>query len=194
MHNVAAYYPNIARVHKLGYSHENRPIEMLQIGYPIDKTDKKAVFIDAGMHAREWASHSTAVYFIYKLVSSLDTRPELRKYINNLTWYIVPAVNPDGYEYTRNSTRPEVDLNRNFNFFWGEYGSSKFPCHETYAGRSQFSEPETKAISKFLYEHRHNIKAYITMHTYSQLWIHSYSHMVRTYPPDLKELVSKYHE
>ncbi|PJI37256.1 hypothetical protein CTI14_65690 [Methylobacterium radiotolerans] len=36
-------------------------------------------------------------------------------------------------------------MNRNFNTFWGQGGSSTDPCNETYMGRSAASEPEEPA-------------------------------------------------
>lgn len=36
----------------------------LQIGNPIHRTDKRIVWIDGGIHAREWAAVHTALYFI----------------------------------------------------------------------------------------------------------------------------------
>ncbi len=45
---------------------------------------------------------------------------------------------------------PGVDLNRNFDFRWGDLnGSSSDPCADTYHGPSAESEPETKAVSEY---------------------------------------------
>lgn len=51
-----------------------------------------------------------------------------------------------------------VDLNHNWHFNWGRKGSSKAPCNEFFAGPTSFSEPETRAISKFLMDYRKQIK------------------------------------
>ena len=64
-----------------------------------------------------------------------------------------------------------VDMNRNWNFHWGEIGASDDPCHETYAGPRPFSEPETRAISDFIMDRKDRIKLYLTMHAYSQMWL-----------------------
>ncbi|CDW57097.1 zinc carboxypeptidase superfamily [Trichuris trichiura] len=213
LYSVQRRYPDIARVHIIGYSHENRPILTIQIGYPLTNNENNAIWIDAGMHAREWASQTSAVYIIFKLVTEFSNRSRMRKYIYNLTWYITPVANPDGYEYTRSSTKPDVrlwrknrsptecygktnfcckgvDLNRNFDFYWGGAGSSNFPCEDTYGGKEPFSEPESRAIRDFVWAKRSTIKAFITIHTYSQLWIHPYSHKRHTYPDDLPDLRS----
>lgn len=38
--------------------------------------------------------------------------------------------------------------------------------------------------------YRGRIDAFVTLHTYSQLWIHPYGHRKDTYPGDIRELVS----
>ena len=80
--------------------------------------------------------------------------------------YITPMMNPDGYEFSRRSSRTRlwrknrrlnsdgsygVDLNRNWDEHWGIYGTTKTKTRsEVYCGTAPFSEPETKAISDFV--------------------------------------------
>lgn len=54
-----------------------------------------------------------------------------------------------------------TDPNRNWNYRWNEAGASQSPCSDVYAGPRSFSEPETKALSKFLMEHKKNFKVTI---------------------------------
>ncbi|CAB3408512.1 unnamed protein product [Caenorhabditis bovis] len=195
----------------IGTTIEGRKIQGLKFGR--DTPDKKIVVIDAGIHAREWAAIHTASYFINLLVNTRDTDPQVRAYLDSLVIYIFPVLNPDGYEYTRtertnprarmwrksrsprqcafdgsrNSCCMGVDLNRNFDFRFAEIGSSRYPCSEIYHGSSAFSEPETKAYSIFLTSLKGRLEAYITLHSYSQLWIYSYSHRRFTYAPDIDE-------
>jgi len=132
--------------------------------------------------------------------------------VKELNFYIVPLLNPDGHEYSRSSTDPDirmwrknrspnsigcsnqakccmgVDLNRNFDFHWGETGASRDTCEEIYQGSTPFSEPEARAVRDFILSHKTDIQAVITMHTYSQIWIHPYGHLRNQYPPDVSEL------
>lgn len=74
-------------------------------------------------------------------MSDQDVQPLLHE----IDIFVVPNVNPDGYEFTRNEDRlwrktvsPHgrcngVDLNRNFPFFWGAGGTSDNPC-DKYVG------------------------------------------------------------
>lgn len=51
-----------------------------------------------------------------------------------------------------------VDADRNWDYRWGEQDSSRDPCMDNYAGPHPFSEPETRAVSEFLTEHKGQIK------------------------------------
>lgn len=84
------------------------------------------IFVDAGIHAREWAAPITALYLMKKIVEHENT---LHK---KISIYIIPVVNPDGYEYSHTvdrfwrKTRSRIngtecvgtDANRNFNSHW----------------------------------------------------------------------------
>jgi murein tripeptide amidase MpaA len=212
MRTIEKKHPEFAKVYTIGFTHEGRPIEMLKIGYPLTKRGKKAVWIDAGIHAREWPSSTTAIYFMQQLASKYGTDPLITQYVQELNWYIVPLLNPDGHEYSRSSTEPDVrmwrknrapntiacgnrnpcckgvDLNRNFDFHWGETGASTEPCEEVYQGSTPFSEPEARAVRDFINNHKNDIQAVITMHTYSQIWIHPYGHLRSQYPADVSDL------
>uniref|UniRef100_A0A0R3RJX2 Peptidase_M14 domain-containing protein n=1 Tax=Elaeophora elaphi TaxID=1147741 RepID=A0A0R3RJX2_9BILA len=143
--DIQRFYPTMAKVFTIGRTYEGRDIKGIKIGNPIDKTDKRIVWIDGGIHAREWASIHTVLYFIDQLIAQYGTDPQITSYVDMLNFYIVPVVNPDGYEYSRSDQSPHarfwrknrgkavcskdrwhrkrccsgVDLNRNFDFYWG---------------------------------------------------------------------------
>uniref|UniRef100_A0A1I7UAZ1 ShKT domain-containing protein n=2 Tax=Caenorhabditis tropicalis TaxID=1561998 RepID=A0A1I7UAZ1_9PELO len=215
MRTIEFYYPRIAKIVRIGATHEGKPIEGLKIGAR-SSHKKRAVWVDGNIHAREWASSHTALYFINQLVSEYGKDPTITNYVDTLDFYIVPCLNPDGYEYTRSSPIPSVrlwrknrspevcrpslwggekccqgvDLNRNFRFHWAERGSSYEPCSNIYHGEEVFSEPETKAIRNFLgnSEMKDRVDAFVTLHSYAQLWIYPYSHEEQNYPEDIGEL------
>jgi carboxypeptidase A4 len=113
-----------------------------------------------GIHAREWISPASVTYIIKELVENRQNN----LWADKMDFYVVPVLNPDGYEYThtndrlwrKNRRNPQLggcagtDLNRNFGYKWGGLGSSKNPCAETYAGTAAFSEPESKAIRDYV--------------------------------------------
>lgn len=81
--------------------------------------------------------------------------------------------------------REEVTLHL---FVTGE-GASPYECKETYCGPYPESEPEVKAVARFVRDHKDIIKAYITMHSYSQLVLFPYSYTMDR-SKDHDELVS----
>ncbi|VDL72279.1 unnamed protein product [Nippostrongylus brasiliensis] len=83
-----------------------------------------------------------------------------------------------------------VDLNRNFDWFWGEIGSSSDRCSEIYQGKSPFSEAEARAVKDMMFspELRGKVDAFLTLHTYSQMWIHPFSHQRKTVPEDITDI------
>ena len=124
--------------------------------------NRPAVWIDGGIHAREWISPATGHYseflkgkplfhyFVISVAVSLIIRELVEDYdnnrdiVDNLDVYIMPVANPDGYEYSRTTDRMwrktrsgsgsciGVDPNRNWGYKWGGQGASRDPCRETY--------------------------------------------------------------
>ncbi|XP_076167268.1 carboxypeptidase B isoform X2 [Ptiloglossa arizonensis] len=85
-----------------------------------------------------------------------------------------------------------VDPNRNFGYHWGEMeegGASPDPCHETYAGPHAFSEPETKAMADYILANKQNIRMYLTLHSYSQMWLVPWGYTYAK-PSDYTDLVN----
>lgn len=60
--------------------------------------------------------------------------------------------------------------------FIAAIGASSNPCMETYCGSSPESEIEVKNVANFIRMHKSDIKAYITIHSYSQLVLFPYSY------------------
>ncbi|XP_076350580.1 carboxypeptidase A2-like [Tachypleus tridentatus] len=77
--------------------------------------DKPIVWIDSGIHARECISVTTAVYIATQLVEKYNSEKDVKLLVDSYEWYILPCVNPDGYEYSHTkmllshrSTRSEI--------------------------------------------------------------------------------------
>ncbi|XP_071064375.1 carboxypeptidase B2 isoform X2 [Dasypus novemcinctus] len=117
-----------------------------------------------------------------------------RLYTNLLShtdFYVMPLVNVDGYDFSWKENRMwrknrsshgnnrciGTDLNRNFaSKHWCGEGASSSPCSETYCGPFPESEPEVKAVADFLRRNIKHIKAYISVHSYSQHILFPYSY------------------
>ncbi|XP_058127314.1 zinc carboxypeptidase-like [Anopheles ziemanni] len=150
--------------------------------------ENTAIFLECGIHAREWISPASCTFVLNELLTS--TRPDVRNLADNFNWFIFPVVNPDGYRYTferdrlwRKNTRPYglclgVDLNRNFASDWNGPGASSDPCRYDFAGGSEVSEPETQALTKFLRANvaEQRIRTYFSIHSFSQLIMFPYGY------------------
>ncbi|XP_012288601.2 carboxypeptidase B [Orussus abietinus] len=175
---------------EIGKSYENRSIYGVKISS--SATPKPIVLIDAGIHAREWIAPTTALYTITQLAEN-KTNSNLYK---NVDWFIIPSLNPDGYEFSHTDYRMwrktrsvnnfsscyGVDANRNFGLKWMTVGASSNPCSDTYAGPKPFSEPETQALRDFALSKKGLVKAYLTLHSYGQYFLHPWG-----YTSDLPE-------
>lgn len=67
--------------------------------------NKPALWLDAGIHAREWIAPATAVWIINELASKHETDSEVKGLLEKYDWYILPVANPDGYEFCWYSNR-----------------------------------------------------------------------------------------
>jgi len=188
-------YPDLVSVGSAGNSVEGRPLKYIKIssGNP----NAKSFWIDGGIHAREWIAPAVATYIINEFV---ENRDQYTSILDNMDFYILPVVNPDGYEYTHRAERlwrknrsrnyycPGTDLNRNWGYKWGGLGTSKQNCKEIYRGTGPFSEPETRAVSNLVFSKRANMKAFVTFHSYGQYILIPYGYDHNAYPADFADL------
>ena len=96
-------YPELVSTEVIGKSYEGRTMRILKICRGGTCGQKPAMWIDAGIHSREWVTSSTATYIMNELVENGENYP--LEIIDQLDWYILPVLNPDGYEYSRTSDR-----------------------------------------------------------------------------------------
>jgi murein tripeptide amidase MpaA len=124
---LASNYPQYVTREVIARTFEGRDVFALKIssgGFG----RKPIVFMDGGMHAREWVSQATVTYFLHRLIEDPEVRSEL---LENVDWIIIPNLNPDGYTWSYNQNRMwrqnrnminstclGVDLNRNFRYSW----------------------------------------------------------------------------
>jgi len=193
-------YQNITSSEIIGRTHEGRPIQAVKISQhgQVDGS-RPIIFIDAGIHAREWITHMSAIYILHNLV---ERSHEHRDILTTVDFIVVPVVNPDGYEFSHtqfrlwrknrrvppNSECVGVDLNRNYGFKW--QNKTDF-CALTYPGPAAFSEPETQAIRKVFLQYRGHIKLYFSLHSYGNLVLYPYGYVTDR---ELRENVTNWQE
>ncbi|MFW6304334.1 MAG: M14 family zinc carboxypeptidase [Candidatus Saliniplasma sp.] len=176
-------YPELVSKINIGNSWEGRDLWVLEITSEEDVqvNDKPEIFVDGGMHAREWSGPQVASYFTWRLVNEYDTNETVNWLLNNRRVFVMPMVNPDGYIYdgdgnyeerdswrkNRNDSTPTtavgVDLNRNWDIDW-ESGNDD-PYAADYKGESPFSEYETKNMRDFILAN--DVDTYQNLHSYA---------------------------
>jgi murein tripeptide amidase MpaA len=178
-------YPSLTTAKtNIGNSLEGRAIWALKISdNPDVDEDEPEVFYNALIHAREPIGMEVLLYFMKNLLQNYGTDSLSTYLVNNRELWFVPVINPDGYEYNR-QTDPNgggmwrknrrncgggdwgIDLNRNWGYMWGydDEGSSPYCSDETYRGNSAFSEPETQVLRNFI-NSRH-FRMVLDNHTY----------------------------
>ncbi|CAH3148707.1 unnamed protein product, partial [Pocillopora meandrina] len=175
---------NIIRMHSLGKSYENRDQYILQI-QANHQVIKPLVFINCGTHAREWISPASCIYIIDQIVSQYGKDPNVTALLDKIDLAIVPVFNVDGYVYTwtqdrlwRKNRSPNhgslcfgTDLNRNWQFSWGDHGASENPCSFIYQGSSAMSEKEVQNLDRFLKSQLKRLAGFLDVHSYSQMWM-----------------------
>ncbi|XP_065090390.1 uncharacterized protein LOC135711464 [Ochlerotatus camptorhynchus] len=230
MNYLARRFPKNVELIHIGRSFEGRPLTVVKVRYEGKRSlggkvsnskymkgkkanavkrkgQRTAVFIEAGAHGREWIGPSVATWILDSLVKAISSNDTEMENIKAMDWYILPVLNPDGYEYSHEYDRMwrksrsihrdtqssgilstalnwlqsqsslsvdsdkscfGADLNRNWDHRWNQEGASKSACSEYYSGYKPLSEPETKALSKFLTNDRRNIQIYLSLHSYGQ--------------------------
>ena len=187
-----ASYPR-ADLKVIGKTYEGRDIMAMEIKSlnSADRHVTDALMLECGIHAREWISPASCLWIIDQLLNHV---------VDNIvssfrgSFIIIPVMNPDGYAYTWSEDRlwrknrslnrffqrcHGIDLNRNFGVAF-KAGSEIFDsCQHTYAGTTAFSELETQALLNYtqsLLKRKINIKSYISVHSFSQLFMFPYGY------------------
>ncbi|XP_055638805.1 uncharacterized protein LOC129776894 [Toxorhynchites rutilus septentrionalis] len=228
MNHLGRRYPKNVELIHVGRSFEGRPLTVVSVRFEgkgsqvkrskfvkgkkrllakKKRTQRGAVFVEAGAHGREWIGPSVATWMIDALTNAITSNDTEWENMKSMDWYILPVLNPDGYEYSHEydrmwrKTRSKhletqssgvlasalnwfhaqsplsadsdrvcfgTDLDRNWDHMWNAEGASRSTCSEYYSGNKAFSEPEAKALSRFLLNDRRNIQIFVSLHSYGQ--------------------------
>ncbi|XP_029951459.1 carboxypeptidase A1-like isoform X6 [Salarias fasciatus] len=184
---LVAENPNLVSKIVIGQSYEGRDLNVLK--FSTGGSNRPAIWIDTGIHSREWVTQASGTWFAKKIVTDYGRDPALTAILNQMDIFLEIVTNPDGFVYTHTSNRmwrktrkPNpgsscvgVDPNRNWDAGFGGAGASGSPCSETYRGPSAHSESEVKSIVDFVKSHG-NLKAFISIHAYSQMLLYPYGY------------------
>ncbi|MBW3935399.1 M14 family zinc carboxypeptidase, partial [Neisseria meningitidis] len=170
-------------------TYEGRPMTLLKLG-KMSSSTKPAIFMDCGIHAREWISPAFCQWFVMEALSTYGTDAQMTSLLDQMDVFVLPVFNIDGYDYTHKTNRMwrktrsrnsgssciGTDPNRNWNAGWCTVGASSNPCSDTFCGQTPESEIEVKNVADFIRRNKSIIKSYITVHSYSQLLLFPYSY------------------
>jgi len=181
-------HPDLITMKSIGKTWEGRDIMLATISLNVENADLKPAMLFTGtVHAREWIGNELAVSFIDYLLKNYSSNPKILRTLTKNTLYIVPCLNPDGFEYSRKhfsfwrKNRRDngdgtygVDLNRNFPI---GYQKSKDTSSNVYGGPNPFSEPETLAMKNFV-DSKDNITIALDYHSQGNVFFpaHKFSH------------------
>ncbi|KAL7048129.1 hypothetical protein ACKWTF_003230 [Chironomus riparius] len=178
--DLGARFPNITEVEEMGITAENRTIYGIRIVNNAilqeNNYSMPILLITAGATARDWISMMAAMNIIHELVEHYH---EFRILVDYLEWFIVPVLNPDGYEFSRTegnrawtkNRRPNtgsncigVNIERNFDIYWdSDINSSADPCDDNFRGSEPASEEESRFLKLFFSLARPVEVAYISI-------------------------------
>ncbi|XP_006633484.2 carboxypeptidase A2 [Lepisosteus oculatus] len=198
MDTLAADYPHLVSKVQIGFSYEQRPMYALK--FSTGSSSRPAIWIDAGIHSREWVTQATAVWTANKIATDYGQDRSLTSILDMLDIYLLVVANPDGYAYTHSNNRMwrktrsknpgsvcvGVDPNRNWDAGFGGPGASTNPCSDSYHGPSAQSEVEVKNVVNFI-KQTGNFKGFISIHSYSQLLMYPHGYSCNDIP-DYQEL------
>ncbi len=162
---LADKFPDKVTYFELGKTRLGRVIPAIRITSPKKSEYKIPILFTGAHHANELISTEHCYDIIYHL---LDDYEKYEPYLENISVWIVPMVNPDGsyffwnhsidmgrkngylpQEMRENDRSRGVDLNRNYPFEWNsghKTASSGNSNHAFYRGPTAASEPETQAM------------------------------------------------
>lgn len=193
MHNE---YPDITTdTIPIDTTWEGRSIWAFKISDNPELNEDEAEILYTGLHhAREPISIEVLLFYITHLLEEYGIDPWVTAIVDSTELWFVPILNPDGYEYNR-ETYPGgggmwrknrrdngdgtfgVDPNRNYGFMWGydDIGSSPYTNSEVYRGPEPFSEPENQAIRDFVFDH--DFVFCINYHSHGELFLHPWGYI-----------------
>lgn len=196
-------YPQFISKLSIGKTFEGRDIWALKIS--ANSTPKPTAWFDALHHAREPLSAELLLRFVDNFVKHYFSDLDIMRLMHTRNIIVVPCVNPDGYEFNR-QTHPQgggmwrknrrpnldgsygVDLNRNYGWAWGKIVDDPSMESELYQGVSAFSEAETSALRDLMALEKPRFAA--TVHGYGNEWMFPWGY---TDEPSLSDSLFRYY-
>ena len=168
---LASQYPEIAIYSEQGIS-PGLDLEIFSVDVALNITELSdeelnalpTMYVDGTHHGNEGMSAEASFLFLQDVLERSTADPS---YLEGKRLVVTPSVNPDGYFIDCRNNWNSVDLNRNYPYMWGMYGTSdtrgSCPASGTYRGPSEGSEIETQINMEMM--RNMNLYVYFSAHT-----------------------------
>eukprot|EP00795_Rhopilema_esculentum_P015189 gene15189-6385_t len=154
LQGCAEKHKSIARVKSIGKSVEGRDLWAIQISDKPDEVEQgEPMFKYVGnMHGNEAISRQILIYLVGYLCDNYGKDSRVTKLVNTTNIFILPSMNPDGFEHANEgdcngvkgrSNANGLDLNRNFPDQFTNWHDFKL----------KEAQPETQALMKWIYKY-----------------------------------------
>ena len=104
---LAKQYPDLAEVRSLGHSLEGRDLIVIHISKDVKKRDLLEPMFKyvANMHGDETVGRQLMVYLAEYLLHNYNSVPEVTRLVDTTDIYLMPSMNPDGFNRSKVSNR-----------------------------------------------------------------------------------------
>ncbi|KAK3607554.1 hypothetical protein CHS0354_011089 [Potamilus streckersoni] len=125
LRNITAKYPDISKLSSVGKSLEGRELWVVRITDRVNETEPEEPMLKyvGNMHGNEVVGREVLIYLIQYLLENYKLYPRVTNLVDNVDIYIMPTMNPDGFEKANEGdcsgekgrgNANNVDLNRDF--------------------------------------------------------------------------------
>lgn len=211
---LAKMYPDLIKTSSIGKSVEGRDLLLIEFG-----RGNNRIFVCGTHHAREYIATTYLMHAIDRYAYAYRTGAMWGNYnprtiLDNVTFCIVPMVNPDGVNLVQNGLQSTphaeelsnmgifdgkkygyrswkanihgVDVNWNYDKDWSVDRNKNERGSTGFNGDYAGSEPETVAVSNYV--DTYEFDAYLSFHTQGQIYYWAVSD---EYPSDVCKAIGK---
>ena len=176
--SLVTNYPAICRLDTIGYSVQGRAIWAMRVTDNPDIEENEAeIRLPGNMHGDEHIGTEVPLYFLRYLLTNYASNTQVQDLVNNREIWILPTINPDGKVANTRTNANNVDLNRDYGYFWGGEGGSPSPS----------SQIENKWVMQHLEEN--NISLEYNYHSVAQYVNYPWDYS-NADPPDSQHIIN----
>ncbi|NXU55529.1 CBPA2 Carboxypeptidase, partial [Turnix velox] len=101
--HLTSEYSNLISKIQIGESFEKRPLYVLK--FSTGGNNRPAIWLDAGIHSREWVTQASAIWIAKKIASDYGNDPSITSLLDKMDIFLLTVSNPDGYVFTHTTNR-----------------------------------------------------------------------------------------